>query len=120
MKNIITALFLSSLMFGAPVIAGSGHDHDEDGGHSQPHKSINGDEAITKASKKVAQLIEKGKLEASWADIKAASVEQKEYAKGPEWLVIFKNDNASDMKKRTLYMFFSMDGHYVAANFTGI
>lgn len=120
MKNLITALFLSSLMFSTPVIAGSGHDHDEDGGHSHAHKTISGDEAIIKASQKVEQLVKKGKLEASWADIKAASVEQKEYAKGPEWLVIFKNDKASDMKKRTLYMFFSMDGHYVAANFTGI
>ncbi len=122
MKNLITAIFLSSLMFGTPVIAGSGHDHDEDGGHSHSHahESISGDEAAVKASKKIEQLIKKGKLDASWAGLKAASVEKKSYAKGPEWLIIFKNDKVTDMKKRTLYLFFSMDGHYIAANYTGI
>jgi len=122
MKNTITVLFLSSLLFGTPVIAGSGHEHDKDGGHSNSHehKSISSDEAAFRASMKVSQLVQKGKIEASWEGLGAATVEQKTYQHGPEWVIIFKNDKASDMKKRTLYLFFSMDGHYIAANFTGI
>ncbi|VAW88082.1 hypothetical protein MNBD_GAMMA17-1542 [hydrothermal vent metagenome] len=93
MKNIITVLFLSSLLFGIPAMAGSGHEHDKDGGHSHVHKTINSEEAAT--------------------------IEQKSYKNGPEWVTTFKNDKISDVTKQTLYLFFSLDGHYIAANYTG-
>ena len=37
MKILATALVLSSLLFGAPVLAGSGHDH----GHSHAQAPVN-------------------------------------------------------------------------------
>lgn len=117
MKALATTLTLSLLLFGAPVIAGPGHDHDQDGGHS--HGPISSDDAISKASKKVAQLAESGKIESTWAQVKATGAEQKTFSKGPEWVVSFKNDKASDTSKQMLYLFFSLDGHYIAANYTG-
>jgi len=118
MKNSITTLlFLLSLLFGAPIIAGAGHEHDSDGGHS--HGSISSDSALKKASKKVSQLAAAGKIDASWSETNAASIDQKVYSKGPEWVVTFKNDKINDMAKQTLYLFFSLDGHYIAANYTG-
>ncbi len=117
MKILTTTLLLSALLFGAPVMAGSGHSHDADGGHSLA--PISSDEAVTKASKKVKQLSDTGKIDATWSGVTAASVEQKSYSKGPEWVITYKNNKVSDQTKQTLYLFFSLDGHYIAANYTG-
>ena len=117
MKILTTTLLLSSLLIGAPVMAGSGHSHDKDGGHSLG--PISSAEVSNKATKKVEQLAEAGKIDASWSGVKVASVEQKTYSKGPEWLITFKNDKVSDATKQTLYLFFSLDGHYIAANYSG-
>ena len=117
MKNLITTLFLTSLLFAVPVMAGSGHSHDADGGHA--HGPISSDTAVNKASKKLSQLAEAGKIDASRSGIKSASVEQKTYSKGPEWVITYKNDKVSDAAKQTLYLFFSLDGHYIAANYSG-
>jgi len=117
MKILTTALLLSSLLFGAPVMAGAGHSHDADGGHSRG--PVSSGEAVNQASKKVKQLADAGKIDATWSGVQAVSVEKKTYAKGPEWVVIFKNDKVSDAAKQTLYLFFTLDGHYIAANYTG-
>jgi len=113
MRNLATTLLLSFLLSAAPVLAGSGHDH----GHS--HGPISSKEAIIKATKKVQELAEAGKVDSSWSKTNAASAEQKEYAKGPEWVVTFKNNKASDSSKQTLYLFFTLDGNYIAGNYTG-
>lgn len=115
--KILTTTLLLSLLFCAPAMAGSGHSHDADGGHS--FNPISSDEAINRASNKVKQLADAGKIDATWSGIKAASAEKKTYSHGPEWVVIFKNDKASDAEKQTLYLFYSLDGHYIAANYTG-
>jgi hypothetical protein len=114
---ISTLLFLSLLIFGAPVMAGGGHEHDSDGGHSRG--PVSSDSAVNKALKKMKQMAGEGKIDASWSGIKAASVEQKTYPKGPEWVITFKNDKINDATKQILYLFFSLDGHYIAANYTG-
>jgi hypothetical protein len=112
MRNISTALLVSSLLFVSPVMAGAGHDHGS-GGHS--HGAISGGEIIKKATVKVKSLVESGKLEKSWGDVEADGAS----TKNDEWVVTYKNDKASDAAKRTLYMFFSLDGTYIATNFTG-
>ena len=118
MKNLMTTLlFLLSLLFGAPTMAGAGHEHDNDGGHS--HGPISSDSAISKASKKVKQMADAGKIDTTWSEINAASVDQKVYSKGPEWVITFKNNKINDTAKQTLYLFFSLDGHFIAANYTG-
>jgi len=113
MKNLAATLLLSFVLFATPAMAGSGHDH------GQSRTPISSDEVISKATKKVQQLAEAGKIDGSWSKISAAGAEQKEYAKGPEWVVTFKNDKVSDSSKQTLYTFFSLDGSYLAANYTG-
>ena len=113
MKHLATTLLLPFLFFATPVMAGSGHDH----GHS--HGPISSKEVISKATKKVQELAKAEKIDSSWSKTIAASAEQKEYSKGPEWVVTFKNDKVSDTSKQTLYLFFSLDGHYIAANYTG-
>ena len=38
---------------------------------------------------------------------------------GKEWVVEFANGTAPDKTKQTPYLFYTLDGYYVAANFTG-
>lgn len=104
-------------LFAGPVTAGQGHEHDSGHGHS--HGPVSSDVAASKATKQVEQLATAGKIDASWSGIKPASVEQRTYAEGPEWVVTFKNDKVSDASKQTLYLFYSLDGFYIAANYTG-
>lgn len=113
MKNLSITFLLSFLFFATPVMAGSGHDH----GHS--HGPISSEEAINKATKKVQKLVETGKIDSTWSKANAAGAKQKEYSNGPEWVVTFKNDKVSDSSKQTLYLFYSLDGNYIAANYTG-
>jgi len=115
MKNIIATLLITSLLSFVPVIAvaGTGHDH----GHS--HEVISGAEAQIKASQKMHQLAKAGKIDASWSEIKTSVITQKDYGHGPEWVITFKNNKIKDPTKQTLYMFYSQDGHYIAANYDG-
>ncbi len=64
-------------------------------------------------------LIKSGKLDASWRTVKPASIEAVDGPKGQEWKVTFKDAAAKDKSKETLYMFFTLPGNFIAANFTG-
>lgn len=118
MRNLITTLFLS-LFITTSAMAGGGHAHGSDGGHSHSQPPVSKDEAISRASKKVNQLATKGVIDETWKDVKAHSATQKRFSKGAEWVITFKNDNVKDSTKQNLYLFFSLDGHYIAANYSG-
>lgn len=116
-KTTTTVLLLASLFAAAPVMAAGGHDHGPGGSHSQG--PISSDAVIKKAGKQVQALIGRGKIDKSWADVKAVGATQKAYEKGTEWVVAFKNDKVSDAAKQTLYVFYTLEGIYIATNFTG-
>ena len=112
----LTVIFAFCMgLFVTPAMAGPGHDH----GHGHADGPVSAEVVSDKAMKKVAQLVKKGKIDASWSGVQPASIEQKTYAKGPEWVVTFNNEKVSDASKQTLYLFYSLDGHYIAANYTG-
>ena len=115
MKKLITAVFISVFLV-APVYAGGGHEHSHDGGHS--HGPVSVDEVMKKADKKVKALIKAGKVDKSWAGNKA-SAEKKRFKNAEEWVVSYNNAAMKDEGKRTLYLFFSLNGRYIAANYTG-
>lgn len=115
MKKLTLTLFLTLLINTPLAMAGTGHDH----GHSHSLEAISSEEVIKRATSKVQNLITKEKIDASWSAIKASSAEQKTFNKKKEWVISFNNEKVSDTKKQTLYLFFSLDGHYIAANFTG-
>lgn len=58
-------------------------------------------------------------VDASWQVIKPASFEQVDGQRGKEWNVTFKDPAAADKAKEMLYMFFTAQGNFIAANFTG-
>jgi len=64
-------------------------------------------------------LIANGKLDKTWQAIKPSSLEQVDGTRGKEWKVTFKDTAAADKSKETLYMYFTAQGNFIAANFTG-
>ncbi|MDP2762002.1 MAG: DUF6488 family protein [Sideroxyarcus sp.] len=118
MRNFSTALLVSSLLFTSPVMAGAGHDHGS-GGHSHSQGPVSSDVAVKKATNKVKSLVESGKIDKSWANVKATGATQKTFGDRAEWVVTFKNEKVSEVAKQTLYLFFTLDGSYIATNFTG-
>ena len=63
--------------------------------------------------------VSKGVLDKSWSEMKPTKAYQKTFKKEPEWVVEFVNSAAPDKEKQTLYVFYTLDGHYMATNFTG-
>ena len=115
MKALTITLVLSSLFFGAPLIAGSDHDH----GHSHSYIPVNQEIASANATEIVAALVKRNKLNESWTSIKVASVEKITAQGNPEWVVVFEDETITDAKKQKLYVFLTLGGDYIAANFTG-
>ena len=99
------------------VMAGSGHDHDH--GHSHSHTPVNQTTAKANATKIVAALVKRNKLDNSWSSITASSIEKITVQGNPEWRAIFVNDKITDAEKQKLYVFLTLGGDYIAANFTG-
>ena len=113
LKTLLLGLFLG--LCSATAMAGSGHDH----GHGHSHAPV--DQATVKVNAKnvVAALVERKKLDESWASVTASSVEQKMFNGNPEWVAVFVNEKIADTDKQTLYVFLTLGGDYIAANFTG-
>jgi len=113
-------VLLLGLLFGLTsltAMAGSGHDHGHGHGHSQA--SINQDVAVLKATKIVNNLVERNTIEKSWKTIKLNSIEKKVFKGKSEWVASFVNKKVTDVKKQKLYVFLTLGGDYIAANYTG-
>ena len=119
-KLSVITLSLVVMAFGVSTHAGTGHSHDKDGGHSNhSHGLIESSGAKEKATRMLAGLVKKGVIDKSWEGTNPANAEKKMFSKGEEWVVSFKNEKLKDKSKQTLYIFYSLDGHYIAANYTG-
>ena len=90
---------------------------DRPGHHS--HGPINQLEAEDAARGVVGDMVRKHAVDASWVDARIVKAERKTRDKRQEWVVTLQNDVAADPAKRTLYVFLSNTGNYIAANYTG-
>ena len=115
LKTLLLGLSLS--LCSATAAAGSNHDHDH--GHSHSHAPVNQVTATTNATEIVAALVKRNKLDESWASITPGSVEKKVFNDNSEWVAVFVNDKITDTDKQTLYVFLTLAGDYIAANYTG-
>ncbi|MGE4049551.1 MAG: DUF6488 family protein [Piscinibacter sp.] len=114
MKSLIATLAISFAAIAAPSRA------DEGGGcHFHGSKPATADTVSGCATLRKAQLVKQGKLDATWASVKGGAPEQVDGKKGKEWKVTFQNPAATDKAKQTLYMFYTLPGNFIAANFTG-
>lgn len=115
MKHTTIALFSAAALLGAaPVFADKGSSC-----HFHGSKPATEETALTCAAQRKDTLVASGKLDASWKGVKHEKVEQVDGKKGKEWKVTFKNPQVTDSAKQTLYVFLSLPGNVLAANFTG-
>ena len=97
------------ILFSGAAAAGTGHSHDP----------VTQQQAEQVATQILSTLIKQGVIEESWRDTAVQMSEQKVFDGSTEWVVSYKNDAVSDPSKRTLYIFLTLTGDYIAANYTG-
>ena len=115
MKKLFTVLLATSaLALSLPAFASDAEDCHFHGSKAASQETVSGC-----AIKRQQALITGGKLDKSWLGIKPAAFEQVDGQRGKEWKVTFKDPAAADKAKETLYMFFTAQGNFIAANFTG-
>lgn len=126
MKNIFTsprsfATFIPAFVLAAalaanatPSFAGPGGGHT----HAAP-ALVDAAKAKKVASRKLASLVQKNRIESTWWGISPNEPTRENYGKGPEWRVTFTNPKASDPTKSMLYVFVNAKGKVVGSNFTG-
>lgn len=115
MKHIIPAIALIT----AAGVAPSAHAGDGADCHFHGAKPATEATVVGCANKRKEALVGGGKIDKSWQAIKLDKAEMVEGKKSKEWKVTFKDAAAKDKAKETLYLFFTLPGNFVAANFTG-
>ena len=113
LKTLLLSLILG--LFSMTAMAGGGHNH----GHGHSHELVNQKTANSKATKIVASFIKQKTLDKSWAGTTVSSSEKKTFNGKQEWVVSFVNEKVTDVNKRKLYVFLTLSGDYIAANYTG-
>ncbi|CAA7624401.1 DUF6488 family protein [Magnetospirillum sp. UT-4] len=79
-----------------------------------------GREVVVPAAMDVkTRLVQEGKIDFTWAMVEPAKADQIDNNGEKEWLVLFHNPAVADPAKRILYIFFTIEGMYLAANYTG-
>ncbi len=104
----------TALLCAAPTFADQGSSC-----HFHGSKPAAEEKVVGCAVQRKDALVASGKLDASWKAIKQEKIEQVDGKKGKEWKVTFKNPQATDTAKQTLYVFLSLPGNVLAVNFTG-
>lgn len=115
MKRILLITSIVAVFAAAPsALAAEGS-----GCHFHGDKPANEATMVGCASQRKDALVARGKIDKSWQAVKHDKAEMAEGAKGKEWKVSFKDPAAKDKTKETLYIFFTLPGNFIAANFTG-
>ena len=115
MKTLaLMATFIATLAVAPEALAGGG-------GGCHFHGSAPIKEAILVgcASEYKDGLVSKGKIDPSWKAVKMDKAETVEGKNKKEWKFTFNNPAEKDATKQTLYMFYTLTGNFIAANFTG-
>lgn len=115
MKHLITiASLVATLTVAAPAFAAEGISC-----HFHGYKPAAEATVTDCAMQYKAKLVQTGKLDASWQAVRQEKIETVEGNKGKEWKVSFQNPAEKDKAKATLFLFFSLPGNFIAANFNG-
>ena len=114
MRRFIVCLLTALAFSTTSTYAGPGSDLSHT--HATPATK---EKVLKNALSAVAAIVKKNKIEASWAEVKHSEAKKKMFKHGQEWVVTFDNPKVSNQKKKTLYVFISLDGQYLGANFSG-
>jgi hypothetical protein len=110
----IAILSIAATSWAAPALADKGSSCHFHGSTPAKEETI-----LACATQRKDALVSGGKIDPSWKDVKHDKVEQVDARKGKEWKVTFRNPAAADKGKQALYVFLSLPGNVLAANFTG-
>ncbi len=115
MKKIISLAALSATLLAAPAaFAGGGG-----GCHFHGNAPVKASVLVGCATDNKNALAASGKINASWKGVKLDTAETVEGKRMKEWKFTFKNPAEPDAAKQTLYLFYTLTGNFIAANFTG-
>ncbi|MBI2750611.1 MAG: hypothetical protein HYX43_15155 [Burkholderiales bacterium] len=115
MKNSMTSLCVAGgLMLSQAAFASDAEDCHFHGSAPASQETVSGC-----AVKRQQALIAGGKIDKAWQAIKPSAFDQVDGKRGKEWKVTFKDPAAAEKGKENLYMFFTAQGNFIAANFTG-
>ncbi|MBD3670993.1 MAG: hypothetical protein HUJ29_09495 [Gammaproteobacteria bacterium] len=117
--NAIKSLILVTLLGLAAPAAMAGGNHGHSNGHSHSHAPIDQGTAQTSAARIVGVLAKRGELDGSWSGTNAARVEKTPYKGQEAWVVVFENTAIAEPSKQTLYIFLTLGGDFIVANYTG-
>ncbi len=114
MKNL---LFLISMILSTVSFAGPGGGHSHGHGHDHASPNILKEKTGEVGRTHIERLVKAEKLDKSWLKATYDSSEKKSFSKKTEWVVTFNNEKG--VKGKKLYIFLTLSGDFVAANFTG-
>ena len=115
MKKFVSRVTLLAILAYAPsVFAGSGG-----GCHFHGNTPIKEAVLVGCASEYKDGLAGKGKIDPSWKGVKLEKAETVDGKNTKEWKFTFKNPAEKDASKQSLYLFYTVAGNFIAANFTG-
>lgn len=109
--KFIKAIFVSlCLTFSATsAFAGSGH----------AHGPIDQYAAQAKAERTVSNMVKRKVLDNSWQGLPMASIERTKRRGDLIWLARFDNEQVADRSKRKLFVYLTLTGGFITANYTG-
>ena len=115
MKHVFVATAIAmSTLAAQPAFAAEGG-----GCHFHDNKPAAEATILGCAQQRKELLVKTGKLDATWMAIKHDKIEAVDGKKGKEWKVSFRDPAAKDKSKETLYVFFTLNGNFIASNYTG-
>lgn len=83
--------------------------------HSHP---MNKTEITEQANAIIRKAVSQGKLESSWEKANSDDPSVVDEETGGQWVIKYTNDKI-DTENKNLYVFFTLDGKYIAMNYTG-
>ncbi|MCU7839810.1 MAG: hypothetical protein KZQ94_10600 [Candidatus Thiodiazotropha sp. (ex Troendleina suluensis)] len=110
MYKMVMLIVMAMSLMSFSVLAGSGHSH----------APVDKEKASILATRIVSSLANRDVIEKSWQTVEITEIEVKAFKGGKEWVATFNNPSISDPEKRTLYVFLTLSGEYLAANYTGM
>lgn len=81
-------------------------------------KKCTKEEIMSASSDAVRMIADRDKKKSSWASVKASAVEEKQFAKGTEYVVTFEDKSKPEGEKK-LYVFITTDGFLNGSNYSG-
>lgn len=109
MRTLKLVLVLLTVLWSPLSLSGTGHSH----------APVSAEKATEIATNIVSSLVKQGVIDPSWKKVEIANIEEKTFDGNKEWVASFNNPEIGEKEKQVLYIFLTLSGEYLAANYTG-